>query len=412
MAKESAADKRQRLRRLKKQLATIESLLQEDSDAAQAALAGRRTAAAGGAAKTQTVGSAKRVRNGRLPPPPQSPNTAAATTKAFGARGGPANARLRDRLKREGDAGGSNGVTDASFAAALQGSYRPQGPVSCEDTHRLLKEREAEEHEVMMRDAKVAAAITVDRIDTRMRAMELNEVRERAAGAAEARRTGETAAEAAALEAEWPSSGPAIPGPPTPTWSTGHAMPPRAASGVVDPDPPQPEPGSGVRREPGFEAAPQETGEEGGRALRSLAKELWRSFNKELTRAGPPRMPPRLRLPPPGWTAKDLENLEIQILEAGGVPIRRLAGFSFQSSAAICGSRPGRAGAQKEICAICLGSLDRPAGAATSLRLEASGPSWLRELPCGHCFHPSCVCDWLLCEHKCPMCRQNLLEGD
>ena len=159
MAKESAADKRQRLRRLKKQLATIESLLQEDSDAAQAALAGRRTAAAGGAAKTQTVGSAKRVRNGRLPPPPQSPNTAAATTKAFGARGGPANARLRDRLKREGDAGGSNGVTDASFAAALQGSYRPQGPVSCEDTHRLLKEREAEEHEVMMRDAKVAAAM-------------------------------------------------------------------------------------------------------------------------------------------------------------------------------------------------------------------------------------------------------------
>ena len=96
-------------------------------------------------------------------------------------------------------------------------------------------------------------------------------------------------------------------------------------------------------------------------------------------------------------------------LQAGGVPVRRLAAFSFQSSAAICGQQRG---AQAEICAICLGNLDRPAGAALSLRPEVlcSAPSWLRELPCGHAFHPSCVCDWLLCEHKCPMCRQNLLD--
>eukprot|EP01043_Picozoa_sp_COSAG02_P025764 COSAG02_NODE_1459_length_12495_cov_15.203937_7_plen_430_part_00 len=415
---ESAAEKRQRLRRLKKQLATIESLLQEDSDAAQAAVA--RTTAASARAAPGGGGSAKRLgKNSRVPPPPQSPNTAAATTRAFGARGGPANAKLRERLKREGDVAGSNGVTGASFAAALQGNYRPQGPVSCEDTHRLLKEREAEQHEMMMRNAKVAAAITVDRIDTRMRALELKEARERAAGAAEARRTGGAAAEAteaaeaAALEADRPASGSAISGLPKPsTRSTRHAMPTHATSEVVDPDPPQLEASSGEQRGTGFEEVRQETGEEGQRALRSLAKELWRSFNKELARAGPPRMPPRLRLPPPGWTAKDLENLEIRILEAGGVPVRRLAAFSFQSSAAICGSQRGPAGAQKEVCAICLGNLDRPAGEANSLRLEARGPSWLRELPCGHCFHPSCVCDWLLCEHKCPMCRQNLLECD
>ncbi len=422
---ESAAEKRQRLRRLKKQLATIETLLQEDSDAAQAAVARTTASSARVAPRGGGAGSAKRLGNSsRVPPPPQSPNTAAATTRAFGARGGPANAKLRERLKREGDVGSSNGVTDASFAAALQGNYRPQGPVSCEDTHRLLKEREAERHETMMRNAKVAAAITVDRIDTRMRAMELKEARERAAGAAEARRTVEAAAETAeaagaakdtamdaAMEANRLASGPAIPGAPMPsTRSTRHATPTHSTSGVVDPDPPQPEPSSGEQRGPGFEQIRQEKGEEGRRALRSLAKELWRSFNKELARAGPPRMPPRLRLPPPGWTTKDLENLEVRILEAGGVPVRRLAAFSFQSSAAICGSQRGSAGAQKEVCAICLGNLDRPAGEPNSLRLEARGPSWLRELPCGHCFHPSCVCDWLLCEHKCPMCRQNLLE--
>ena len=93
---ESAADKRQRLRRLKKQLATIEALLQEDSEAAQAAVArttGRGASTGGGSDKSWR----------RAPPPPQTPGTAAATTKAFGARGGPANAKLRERLKQPAD---------------------------------------------------------------------------------------------------------------------------------------------------------------------------------------------------------------------------------------------------------------------------------------------------------------------
>lgn len=344
--------------------------------------------------------------------------------QAFGARGGPANAKLRERLRRQGDVGGGAGRTDASFAATLQGRYRPQGAVSCEDTHQLLKEREAAEHEALMRDAKVAAAATVDRIDARVKALELSEARERAAGAAEARASadarsaGEAEASAAdavtaALKAECLSSGGAGPGPPAAPLMAAlstHSVPHRVASGVVDPDPPQSREVGGLN--PEGESRRQETADDGRVALRSLAKELWRSFNKELAHSGPPRMPPRLRLPPPGWSAKDLENLEVRILEAGGVPIRRLAAFSFQSSAAICGQKRGSASPQKEICAICLGNLDQAAGAGSGLRLESGGPRWLRELPCGHCFHPSCVCDWLLCEHKCPMCRLDLREGD
>ena len=418
---ETAAGKRQRLRRLKKQLATIESLLEEDSAAAKVAVAQTTSTSA-------VASSRKRVRH---PPPPQTPGSAAATTKAFGARGGPANAKLRDRLKLQQAEPSGGAATDASFAAALQGNYRPQGPMSCDDTHRRLKERELQMHDAMMREAQVAAAGTVDRISARMAEMELSEARERAAAAAEARASagpppqptdpGKSAAAAAAaavaaLEAESPTS--ALPLPESPRggapvrWQT-HSM-----GGVVDPD--HPAGGSEASREPGnnldFERGarafdPAAAAEQGRVALRSLAKELWRSFNKELAMSGPPRMPPRLRLPPPGWSNKDLEKLEVKILEAGGVPIRQLAAFSFQSSATVCGPERGPA-AQKEVCAICLGNLDRPAGAGNSLRLERSGPSWLRELPCGHCFHPSCVCDWLLCEHKCPMCRHDLLEYD
>ena len=305
---ESAADKRQRLRRLKKQLATIEALLQEDSEAAQAAVArttGRGASTGGGSDKSWR----------RAPPPPQTPGTAAATTKAFGARGGPANAKLRERLKQPADKP-SAGLTDASFAAALQDNFRARGPVSCEDSHQLLKEREAKEHAALMRDARVAAAATAGRIDARMKALELNEARERAARAAEARRTRQ-----AAPAAECPASSAAIPGPSTPprvTWSADGGIPPYAASGVVDPDPAQPEPrergGPELRSAHGSEAAARQ-GDDGRQALRSSAKELWRAFNKELARSAPPRMPPRLRLPPPGWTAKDLENLEMRILQ-------------------------------------------------------------------------------------------------
>lgn len=425
---ESGAAKRQRLRRLKKQLATIELLLEEDSAAAKAAT------------KLTTRSAPRDAHRRPRQAPPQTADAGrqAATTATFGARGGPANARLRARLKQPEAPAGD--VSDAYFAAALQGNYRQKGPTSCDDTHEELKRQEMAIHSQMIQDAAGAATDTVDRIEQRMADMELTASRERAAAAAEARAVdpgGDGAAGAAGttsearaaldrIEAQMAAMDSELDGvaeEPLPEEEAGEAeeeLPERSpreahsVNGVVGADAVNPDGSLDLvlnidRGRERFD--PAAAADQGRAALRGLAKDLWRTFNKELAKAGPPRMPPRLRLPPAGWSKKDLEKLEIKIVEAGGVPIRTLAAFAFQSSGAVCG--PARHTAdpmQKEICAICLAQLDHPAGSSNQMRLGQIAPSWLRELPCGHCFHPSCVCDWLLFENKCPMCRHDLRD--
>ena len=96
------------------------------------------------------------------------------------------------------------------------------------------------------------------------------------------------------------------------------------------------------------------------------------------------------------------------------MPVRQLAAMSFQSSAPlgnaplsglVAEATPGLG--KRDECAICLGDLSQPAGAAAGPQVPGV-PGWLRQLPCGHVFHPRCICDWLVTEHRCPMCRFDL----
>jgi hypothetical protein len=50
--------------------------------------------------------------------------------------------------------------------------------------------------------------------------------------------------------------------------------------------------------------------------LRTAAQRVWHTFNKELQAAVPPRLPPRLRLPPRGMGAQALLNLEVKVRHA------------------------------------------------------------------------------------------------
>ena len=137
----------------------------------------------------------------------------------------------------------------------------------------------------------------------------------------------------------------------------------------------------------------------------------------------------RLRLPPPDWSEQELQALEMQIMDRGGVPVRMLGSMALLDSSSRSRSaiKSDIAGpdATNDICAICLDrcahqictqiSVVHDSGylhLATHGSLEQQGKAcWLRELPCGHCFHPRCVCSWLLTERHCPLCRFDILSN-
>ena len=52
-----------------------------------------------------------------------------------------------------------------------------------------------------------------------------------------------------------------------------------------------------------------------------------------------------------------------------------------------------RAGDEDTGCPVCLADMEAPEGAT------------LREMPCGHRFHESCLLEWLRTKNTCPVCR-------
>ena len=54
---------------------------------------------------------------------------------------------------------------------------------------------------------------------------------------------------------------------------------------------------------------------------------------------------------------------------------------------------PGARGDEETGCPVCLADMEAPEGAT------------LREMPCGHRFHESCLLEWLRTKNTCPVCR-------